>query len=123
MPVTVATWYMTIIPPRTAAGADSATKIGAVTIDRPIVTPSRKRAPSSQSRLGATPLRTANSAYVSATSIIVGLRPSALARRLAASAPAIDPATTIVATHSVCFVLRSKSSVMKSSAPEMLPRS
>ncbi len=35
---------MTISPPRTAAGADSATKIGAVTIEIPIVTPRKKRA-------------------------------------------------------------------------------
>ncbi len=62
MPVTVATWYMTISPPRTAAGADSATKIGAVTIDTPIVTPRKKRATSSQTRLWARPLSTANTA-------------------------------------------------------------
>jgi hypothetical protein len=51
------------------------------------------------------------------------LRPIAFARRLAASAPTIDPATTIVATHSVCFVERSNSFVTNRSAPEMLPRS
>ena len=68
MPLTVATWYMTIRPPRTAAGADSATKRGV-------------------------------------------------------SAPTIEPTTTIVATHSVCFVERSKSLVMNSSAPAIAPRS
>src|ERR1700750_539121 len=111
MRVTVATWYMTISPPRTAAGADSATKIGAVTIDTPIVTPRKKRDTSSHTRLVARPLSTANTAYVSATSTIVGLRPMALARRRADSAPQIEPATTIVATHSVCFVERSNSLV------------
>jgi hypothetical protein len=54
---------------------------------------------------------------------MVGLRPIALARRLAMRAPAIEPATTMEVTHSVCLVVRSKSFVMKSSAPEMLPRS
>jgi hypothetical protein len=62
MPVTVATWYITIIPPRTAAGEDSATKIGAVTIDTPIVTPRKKRAVSRKTRLDATLLRTAKAA-------------------------------------------------------------
>ena len=62
MPLTVATWYMTIRPPRIAAGADSATKIGAVTIEMPIVTPRKKRATSRNTRLVATPLSTANSA-------------------------------------------------------------
>jgi hypothetical protein len=62
MPLTVATWYMTTRLPRTAAGADSATKIGAQTIEMPIVTPSRKRATSSHTSDGATPLRTANAA-------------------------------------------------------------
>ena len=51
MPVTVATWYITIMPPRTAAGEDSATKIGAVTIETPIVTPRKKRATSRKTRL------------------------------------------------------------------------
>jgi hypothetical protein len=91
--VTVATWYITTSPPRMAAGADSATKIGAVTIEMPIVTPRKKRATSRKTRVLATPLSTAK------------------------------PATTIVATHSVCFVERPKSLVMKSSAPEMAPRS
>jgi hypothetical protein len=58
----VAIWYMTMSAPRIAAGADSATKIGAVTIEMPIVTPRKKRATSSHTRLGATPLRTANAA-------------------------------------------------------------
>jgi hypothetical protein len=62
MPVTVETWYITISPPRIAAGEDSATKIGAVTIDRPMVTPRKKRAVSSQTRLGASADRTANTA-------------------------------------------------------------
>src|SRR3954470_16258559 len=98
---------MTIRLPRTAAGEDSATKIGAVTTDRPIVTPRKKRETSSQTRLFAGPPRIVQTAYVIATTPIAVFRPSALARRLAASAPAIEPATTIVATHSVSFVVRS----------------
>jgi hypothetical protein len=35
----------------------------------------------------------------------------------------IEPTTTIVAAHSVCFVERSKSLVMNSSAPAIAPRS
>ena len=90
---------MTISPPRTAAGADSATKIGAVTIEIPIVTPRKKRAASRKTRLGAMPLSTAKAAYVSATITIAGLRPIALASRPPVSAPTIEPTTTIVATH------------------------
>jgi hypothetical protein len=58
-----------------------------------------------------------------ATTTIVRLRPIAFASRLASSAPAIDPATTMLVTHSVCFVVRSNSLVMNRSAPEMFPRS
>jgi hypothetical protein len=51
------------------------------------------------------------------------LRPIAVASRLATGAPAMEPATTIVATHSVSFVESPNSSSMNSSAPEMFPRS
>jgi hypothetical protein len=60
---------------------------------------------------------------VSATSTIAGLRPIAFDSRPPVSAPTIEPTTTIVATHSVCFVERSKSLVMNSSAPAIAPRS
>jgi hypothetical protein len=60
---------------------------------------------------------------VSATSTIVRLRPIASASRPPVNAPTTEPATTIVATHSVWCVVRSKSLVMNSSAPAIAPRS
>jgi hypothetical protein len=59
MPTTVATWYATSIRPRRSAELDSAMYTGAVTSAKPIATPRKNRAPSSQTMLGATADRAA----------------------------------------------------------------
>ncbi len=83
-------------------------KIGAATVEIPIVTPSRKRATSRKAIDVATPCSTAKIAKPIAIRTIVTFRPSASAMRFAPAAPTMRPRPVKVVTHSVAFVERPK---------------